>query len=226
MSKSKEKNDFNNILDIITGEKSLREKEEKIKQAKKHAVQAEKDNRRREIIEKEVELEEDPVQKKEVVQNIKLFEWSAPDRYQFKFDNKGFLIIVVLSLLFALLLAILGNYLLMAAIMSMLFLLYVAGTTKPVKVKHRITARGIETGEKLYEWYMLDSFFFSQREKTNLLIVQTKLNFPKVLIFLLDSKDRDPLFVLLQDKLLYEDIKKWGWLDRMNYGEYVPLEKL
>ena len=170
MSKSKEKNDFNNILDIITGEKSLREKEEKIKQAKKHAVQAEKDNRRREIVKKEVELEEDPVQKKEVVQNIKLFEWSAPDRYQFKFDNKGFLIIVVLSLLFALLLAILGNYLLMAAIMSMLFLLYVAGTTKPVKVKHRITARGIETGEKLYEWYMLDSFFFSQREKTNLLI--------------------------------------------------------
>ena len=226
MKEKKKKNDFENLMDIITGEKNLRQKQEKIKKAKVDAILKEKDKRRRKIVQKEVVLEDDPVQDKKVVQNIKLFEWSALDRYQFKFDNRSFLIIVVLSLLFALLLAILGNYLLMAAIMAMLFLLYVAGTTKPVKVKHRITARGIETGEKLYEWYMLDTFFFTKRDKNILLIVNTKLNFPKVLILLVGSKDKDAIFVLLQEKLLYEDIRKWGWLDRINYGEYISLEKV
>lgn len=226
MKNTEEKKDFEKLLEIISGEKSLREREKKIMDAKKKAVEEEKDNRRREIVRKEVKLEEDPVQTDKVVQNIKLFEWSAFDRYQFKFDNKGFLIVVVLSLLFSLLLAILGNYLLMAAILSMLFLLYVAGTTKPLKVKHRITARGIETGDKLYEWYMLDSFFFTKREETILLIVRTKLNFPRALILLVNSKDKDPIFVLLQEKILYEDIKKWGWLDKMSYGEYIPLEEV
>jgi hypothetical protein len=226
MDKKKEKNDLENIFEIISGEKSLREKEEKIAKMKKKAISEEKDKRRKKIVEGEVGLEKDPVQDRKVVQNIKLFEWSAPDRYQFKFNNRGFMIVVVLSLLFALLLAVLGNYLLMAAIMSMLFLLYIAGTTKPVKVKHKITARGIETGGKLYEWYMLESFFFSRRDKTYLLIVQTKLNFPRILIFLLPSKDKDALFVLFQDKLLYEDFEKWSWIDKMNYGEYIPLEEL
>lgn len=226
MKNTEEKKDFEKLLEIISGEKSLREREKKIMDAKKKAVEEEKNNRRREIVRKEVKLEEDPVQTDKVVQNIKLFEWSAFDRYQFKFDNKGFLIVVVLSLLFSLLLAILGNYLLMAAILSMLFLLYVAGTTKPLKVKHRITARGIETGDKLYEWYMLDSFFFTKREETILLIVRTKLNFPRALILLVNSKDKDPIFVLLQEKILYEDIKKWGWLDKMSYGEYIPLEEV
>jgi hypothetical protein len=226
MTEKKEPTELEKLMEVISGEKNLREKEANIKKAKKKAIEDEKNNRRKKIIEKEVELEEDPVQKKNVVQNIKLFEWSAPDRYQFKFDNKGFLIVVVLSLLFSLLLAVLGNYLLMAAILSMLFLLYVAGTTKPLTVKHRITARGVETGGKLYEWYMLDKFFFTKRENRILLILQTKLNFPKALILLVNTKDKDPLFVLLQDKLLYEDIKKWKWLDRVSYGDYISLEDL
>jgi hypothetical protein len=224
--KKKEKNDFETLLEIVSGEKKLREKEEKIKKAKREAKKQEKQKRREGIVKEEVKLEDDPTPKRKIVQNIKLFEWSAPDRYQFKFNNKWFLVIVIFSLLLSLLLAVLRNYLLMAAIMSMLFLLYVAGTTKPVTVKHKITARGIDTGGKLYEWYMLDNFFFAKKDKTIFLIVETKLNLPKSLIFLVKKDDKDPVFVLLQDKLLYKDIRKWKWLDELSYGEYIPLEKV
>ena len=226
MAKDKEKNDFEKIIDVITGEKALREKEKEIKKMKKQAVEDQKNKKRKKIVEKEVRLEEDPVQKREVVQNIKLFEWSAPDRYQINFSSKKFLIIVALALVFSLLLAILGHYLLMAAIMSLLFLLYVAGTTKPVTVKHKITARGIDTMGKLYEWYMLDSFFFSKKDKQYILVVNTRLNYPKALILLLKEKDKDALFVLLQEQLLYEDFRKWRWIDRVSYGDYIPLEKV
>lgn len=221
-----EKNDFEKLLDIVSGEKRLRAREEKIKKAKKEAKKKEKQKRREEIVKEEVRLEDDPTPKRKVVQNIKLFEWKAPDRYQFKFDNKWFLIIVIFALLLSLLLAILRNYFLMAAIMSILFLLYVAGTTKPVTVKHKITARGIDTGGKLYEWYMLKNFFFAKRGKDNLLIIETKLNIPGALILLVKKDDKDPIFVLLQDKLIYKDIRKWKWLDKLSYGEYIPLEKV
>jgi hypothetical protein len=223
---SSEKNEFDKLLDVISGEKALREREEKIKKAKIEAKKAQKRKRREEIVSKEVKLEEDDIPTKKVVQNIKLFEWTAPDRTPVKFEKKSFLIVVVMILLFSLYLAIMKHYLLMVALMSILFLLYVSGTTKPVKVTHKITARGIDTGGKLYEWYMLRSFYFTKKEDQILLLVETKLNFPGVLTFLVNEEDKDPIFVLLQDKLLYKDIRKWGWLDRLSYGEYIPLEKV
>jgi len=224
--KSTEKNEFDKLLDIVSGEKSLRKKQENIKKAKIKAKKTQKQKRRDEIVNEEVKLEEEVSSKKKVVQNIKLFEWTAPDRTPVKFDKKGFLIIIVMTLLFSLYLAIMKHYLLMISIMSILFLLYVAGTTKPVKITHKITARGIDTGAKLYEWYMLKNFHFTKKEDQILLLVETKLNFPGVLTFLVNDKDKDPIFVLLQDKLLYKDIRKWKWLDKLSYGEYIPLEKV
>jgi hypothetical protein len=221
-----EKNEFDKLLDIVSGEKTLREKQEKIKKAKIEAKKAQKQKRREEIVNEEVKLEEDVVPKQKVVQNIKLFEWTAPDRTPVKFEKKSFLIVIVMTLLFSLYLAIMKHYLLMVAIMSVLFLLYVAGTTKPVKITHKITARGIDTGAKLYEWFMLKSFYFTKKDDQILLLVETNLNFPGVLTFLVNDKDKDPIFVLLQDKLLYKDIRKWKWLDKLSYGEYIPLEEV
>jgi hypothetical protein len=223
---SSEKNEFDKLLDIVSGEKTLREKQEKINKAKIEAKKAQKQKRREEIVNEDVKLEEEVVPKEKIVQNIKLFEWTAPDRTPVKFEKKSFLIIIVMTLLFSLYLAIMKHYLLMVAIMSILFLLYVAGTTKPVKITHKITARGIDTGAKLYEWYMLKSFYFTKKEDQILLLVETNLNFPGVLTFLVNDKDKDPIFVLLQDKLLYKDIRKWKWLDKLSYGEYIPLEEV
>lgn len=222
----KEKSEFDKLLEVISGEKNLREKEAEIKKAKTEAKKREKQKRRDEIVQKEVKLEEDLTPKKSIVQNIKLFEWTAPDRRPVQFNNRGFLIVVIFALAFALFLAILRNYLLMAAIMSVLFLLYVAGTTEPVKVKHKITARGIDIGGKLYEWYVLEKFFFTKKEDTIFLILETKLNFPRSMILLVEKPDKDAIFVLLQEKILYKDIRKWGKLDKISYGEYIPLEEV
>lgn len=218
--------EINKIVDLITGEKVLRDRENREKEEKKKAVELEKDRRRKDIVKGRTKLEGETEEKKEVVQNIKLFSWKAPDRYEFKYESKSFLIIVVLSLLFILFLAILGQYFMMAAIIAMLFFVYVAGTTKPIIVEHKVTAKGIDTGGKLYEWYMLDSFYFTRRKDVVSLLVDTKLNFPGMLILLIDEKDKDALFVLLQERLLYKDIRKQSKLDRMSYGEYIPLEEI
>lgn len=220
--------ELTDLVKIISGEMALEKKEAALAKAKKQAVEEEKNERRRKVVKKEVALEKDPLveEEKKVVQNIKLFEWEAPDRYEISYNTKYFMIIVALSLVLILLLAILGHYFLMGAIIAMLFLIYVLGTTKPQKIAHRVTARGIDTGNKLYEWYIMKDFYFTKKQNQLFLIVETKLNIPGALLFLLNEKDKDAIFVLLQEKLLYKDIRKQGWLEKLNFGEYIPLEKV
>ncbi len=224
--KTKENKSLKNFAEAISGEKALRDKEQKLREKKKKAVLDEKDRRRRNIVEGFETVETEEVQKKDVVQNIKLFEWKAPERHNIKLNSKGFLLLIFLILLFIVLLAILGHYFMIAALVSLIFILYAAATTKPLVVEHKITARGIDTAGKLYEWYMLDSFYFAKKEEYTTVIVTTKLNFPRLLIMLVNKKDKDPLFVLLQKNLLYEEIRKQGKIDEISYGKYIPLEEI
>ena len=224
--KKKMGDEFKDILNILSGEMQLREKEEKIKKLKEEAISQQKTKKRVLVASKEIILEDSDVPTKKVVQNIKLFEWEAPDRYEFNFESKSFWIILSISLLFVLFLAILQQYYLMAAIIALLFFVYVSGTNKPLKVTHKITARGIDTGGRLYEWFMLNNFWFSIKNGQYLLIVETKLRYPRALIMLLDQADKDALFVLLQEKVLYKDIRKQGKIDTLTYGQYIPFEEI
>lgn len=228
IKKNKFQNELEQLSQIVSGEVGLRKREESLRKAKEDAVENQKNIRRKDIVKGRSKLEQDPIleDEKPVVQNIKLFEWEAPDRYEFKFNSKPFLIIVILSLFFILLLAILRNYFLMGSIVALLFLVYVAGTTKPQIVKHKITARGFDTGGRLYEWYLLKNFYFTKKGEQLMLLVETSLRFPAMLMFLVNEKDKEAIFVLLQEKLLYKDVRKQGRLEKMNYGEYIPLEKI
>ena len=171
-------------------------------------------------------LDDSDVPTKKVVQNSKLYEGVAHDRYECNLDSKRFWLLLSLSLLFILFLAILQQYYLMATMLSLLFFVYVAGTNKPVSVNHKITARGVDTGNRLYEWLMLKNFWFSIKNGQYLLIVETKLRYPRALIMLLDQADKDALFVLLQEKVLYKDIRKQGRIDTLTYGQYIPFEEI
>jgi hypothetical protein len=218
--------DLKEIAEIISGEMALSEKQKELKKLKEEAVKVQKNKKREDIVEERVELEEDVSQPKKVVQNIKLFEWEAPERYEYSFDDKSFIVVIALSLVLILFFAILGKYFLMAALISLLFFVYVVFSTKPMRVTHKITARGIEYDSKLYEWSVLDNFYFTKKKSQNFLIVNTKLAFPSTLIMLLDEDDRLPVFLLLQEYVLYQDIKKQRRLEKLNFGEYISLEEV
>jgi hypothetical protein len=224
--KEKVGKEFEEIIDIISGETKLRERDKEIQKLKKKAIQNQKTERRRKIVEKEVKLEESDLPTPKVVQNIKLFEWEAPERYMFRFESKSFWIILAISLVFVLFLAILEQYYLMAALISLLFFVYVAGTNKPLKVKHKITARGIDTAGKVYEWFMLDNFWFSIKNGQYFLIIETKLKYPANLILLLAEADKDAIFILLQERVLYKDVRKQGKIELLTYGQYIPFEEI
>jgi hypothetical protein len=210
---------------ILSGEMILREKKEEILKLKKKAIVEQKKKLADGLKSGKIKIK-DFKKNQEIVQKIKLFEWESPIRVPFSFEMKNFLIVVAVCLAFILFLAILGHYALMFAIISLLFLIYVAGTTKPIKVKHSITARGVETLDVLYEWYQLETFFFTVKKGQNILAIDTNLRVPSRLLILIDKKDRATIFLLLQDQLLYRDIKKEGKIEKVTLGEYIPLEKI
>ncbi len=224
-SKKKKNSEIEDLGAILSGEMELREKKSKILKEKKKAVEEQKKKIREGIRDGNLKIK-DFKKNKDVVQKIKLFEWEAPIRVPFEFEKKNFLVVVAICLVFILYLAVLGHYLLMFAIISFLFLVYVAGTTKPVDVKHVITARGIETMDVLYEWYVMENFFFSKKKGQYMLIVDTNLRMPSRLILLVNKDDLPTVFLLLQDQLLYKDIKKQNKLEMLSIGEYIPLEKI
>ncbi len=219
-------NELSEILKIISGEVNLRDREEELEKIKEEKIKEKKAQKRKKIASKEIVLEEGDIKTEKVVQNIKLFEWEALERYEMKVENRMYLIVLVLGMLFVLYLAVLGNYFLMATVIAVLFFLYVASTNKPGIVKHKITARGIDVGNRLYEWFMLDNFWFAVKDGQYSLIVETKLRFPKALILLLSKEDKDAIFVLLQEKVLYKDIRKQNLIDKVSFGEYIPLEDI
>ncbi|KKR06491.1 MAG: hypothetical protein UT34_C0001G0532 [candidate division WS6 bacterium GW2011_GWF2_39_15] len=217
--------ELSDIAKVLSGELQLRKREEEVEKLTQKAVKKQKDLRRKKIIEGEARVETEDKLKK-VVQKIKLYEWEAPIRFNQPFNPKMFLVLTGVMLLFIMYLAVLGHYGLMASIIALLFFFYVAGTTPPITVKHEINTKGIDSLGKLYEWFLLDTFWFTKREDQYLLVVGTKLRLPNKLMMIVGEKEVKPIFLLLQDKLLYKDIRRWSKLDQMNFGEYIPIEKI
>ena len=220
------------LMEVLSGEKELRQKEEEIDKLKNLAIKQQKEIRRNKVINKEAVLLKDSGTStpedtnKKVVQSIKLYSWEAPVRFKLPFNEKTYFIILGLSLLFTVYLAVVAQYGLMASVIALMFFVYIAGTTPSYKVTHHITARGIDSMGKLYEWFMLESFWFTKKDDEYLLIVDTKLRTPARLLLFLKQEEIKVLFILLQDKLVYKDIRRQSWLEKQTYGVYIPLDKI
>lgn len=220
------KSEISNLAKYLTGELDLKNKQEEAEKLKEISKERQKQKKRMDIVKGDIVLEKDDVTEKKVVQKITLYEWDAPIRFKLPLDMKTYMTVVGLSMLFVVYLAVLGHYGLMAALIALLFFIYVSGTTEPIVVNHKITSKGIETMDKLYDWYLLDQFFFTKKDDEYMLHVDTKLRFPARLLMVVSKKDLSALFVLLEDKLLYADIKKQTFMEKKNYGLYIKMEEI
>ena len=234
--KRRKKSDIEKLADSIAKSEKEKRDKAKLKKLKAEAIKSQKKRLNKDLStgKKVLVAEDSPSSKdkvndggsKKVVQKIDLYEWSAPIRIMFAFEMNQFMIFVALALLFELYLAVLGHYALMFALMAFVFFVYVLGTTEPEEVSHTVTTRGIDSLGKLYEWDTLGDFWFSRRKDEYILRVETSLRVPSNLIMLVTKEDIQNIFLLLQDKLLYKDIRNQSWIDKKNFGDYIPMDKI
>lgn len=126
-----------------------------------------------------------------------IISWKSPVRVFKQRSNKFFTKVGVYALILILLAIAFSDPLLVGVIIAFVFMVYVLATSIPEKIEHRINSMGIVSGDKVFLWEDLDSFWFDKRGDERLLYVQTYLRFPSRLIILLgDVADRTILDIM------------------------------
>lgn len=156
-----------------------------------------------------------------------LLQWSSPSRPFKKRDRDFFTTIGAMAFLIVVILFFMKEWLLIGAILALIFVVYVLNTIPPEEIKHEITTQGLISGQHNYKWEDLKEFWFYQKYGHETLLVQTKMRFPPRLIILLNGTDKEIIKKTLSPHLMYKEIPEKTWMDNAAdwLSKKVPLEK-
>lgn len=154
-----------------------------------------------------------------------LHQWKAPARTFRKRSNEYFTTIGAIVLLVCIILLFIREFLLMMVVIAFSFLAYVLASVEPDDVEVSITSRGFRVDGKFYRWDVLGRYWFSKDADKDLLTVETFLNFPRQLIFVIDKKDQNKIRDLLSPYVLHEKPED-SFVDKASswLKEKMPLE--
>lgn len=151
--------------------------------------------------------------------------WQAPAR-PFKARNREYYTTIgAIVLLVAIILIFIREWLAIGVIVSLAFLSYVLSSVPPEEIEHKINTRGMVSGGKRYGWNLLYRFWFSQKWGSEILNIETRLAFPRRLMFLLGKLDKDKVKSIIEKYLLFEKPEK-TFIDKAGFWlqEKFPLE--
>ncbi len=133
-----------------------------------------------------------------------MLRWKAPAR-PFKERNKEFFTTVgAMVVLVCVILMFAREFLAIAVILALAFLVYVLASVRPEEVEHEVTTRGIRTGGKFYRWDGLGRFWFEEKHRHMMLVVETAATFPGRLVMLVGEMGEKKLSEVLRKYLLQE----------------------
>lgn len=156
-----------------------------------------------------------------------LYEWVSASRPYKKRDREFYTTIGVIVFLVSLILFFAGQFLFIAVVVSGAFVAYVLNTIPPDNVHNAITTFGIRSGQQLFYWEELGRFWFTEKNKTSMLHVETARAFPGVLVLLLqDISQEEELKKIILKYTVFEKPKD-TWVDKATLWmqEKFPLEK-
>lgn len=133
-----------------------------------------------------------------------LLEWESPARPFKKRDRDYFTTIAAIVFLVSVILLFIQEWLLIAVIISLMFITYVLATVKPEDVKHKITTRGIKTGKRNYKWEDFDHFWISERWDHKILNLRLTAPMAPIIQILLGKKKEEEIKDIIEKYLMYE----------------------
>lgn len=163
--------------------------------------------------------------KKKTIPTVVLYKWIVPSRIFIKRDQKWFVSIAFVILVFIILFAFLTDILPIIVLITLMFLIYILGTVEPHDVTHEITNKGIHTMSKIFTWEELKHFWFAKQMDWIKLYIDTNLTFPGRLIMLVKPGKDKELFNILKEHLEYIDLEQnQSWAGKLLDGEYIKLK--
>jgi len=113
--------------------------------------------------------------------------WSSPSRLFKKRDKEFFVNILAIVFLLSVILVFVREFVLIATVLSIVFLIYVLSTVPPEDVKHRITNLGIESAGHFYRWEEFADFWFDEQWGQKMAVLRPFMS-PRIIILLGDQK--------------------------------------
>jgi hypothetical protein len=159
------------------------------------------------------------------IQQEVLLAWSSPSRLFKKRDKEYFTNIGAIVFLLIIILVFAREFLLIAAVVSVVFLIYVLSTVPPEDVTHRITNLGIESAGHYYRWEELSEFWFEEQWGQDLLVLRP---IPGMhVIILLGVQDKALVRKLIAQYIPFREKPEKSWVDNASswLSKKIPLEK-
>jgi hypothetical protein len=169
-----------------------------------------------------VDTTAEPEQK---IQQEVLLAWASPSRLFKKRDKEYFTNIGAIVFLLIIILVFAREFLLIAAVVSIVFLIYVLSTVPPEDVTHRITNLGIESAGHYYRWEELSEFWFEEQWGQALLVLRPVLG--TRIIILLGVQDKALVRKLIAQYIPFREKPEKSWVDNASswLSKKIPLEK-
>lgn len=151
-------------------------------------------------------------------------EWDAPSRPHKKRKRQYYFTIAIILILIAMILFFAGQFLPIAVLAAVGFLVYVLEMVPPTMVHHSISTFGFRVEGTLYFWNQLGRFWFDERYGHPLLHIET-FKFPNRITVLIDGVSPADITDLLSEVLIHQQPpltpleKAAAWLERT-----LPLE--
>jgi hypothetical protein len=151
--------------------------------------------------------------------------WSSPSRLFKKRDREYFVNIAAIVFLLSVILVFAREFVLIATVLSIVFLVYVLSTVPPEEVKHRITSLGIESAGHFYRWEEFADFWFEEQWGQTMLVMRPLLQ--ARLIILLGDQSKAKIREYVAKYIPFREQPDRTWIDNAArwMTEKIPLEK-
>jgi len=151
--------------------------------------------------------------------------WSSPSRLFKKRDKEFFINIFAIVFLLSVILVFVREFVLIATVLSIVFLIYVLSTVPPEEVNHRVTNLGIESAGHFYRWEECADFWFEEQWGQHMLVLRLFMA-PRVII-LLGSQPKDKMREYVAHHIPFREQPDRTWVDNAArwITEKIPLEK-
>ena len=163
-------------------------------------------------------------EKKEEQKEVYL-SWVSASRLFKKRDKEYFTNIGAIVFLLIIILVFAREFLLIAAVVSIVFLIYVLSTVPPENVEHRITNLGIESAGHFYRWEQLAEFWFEEQWGQTILKLRSFIG--SHIIILLGNQDKTKVRELVAKHIPFREQPEKTWVDNAAswLTKKIPLEK-
>lgn len=170
-------------------------------------------------------MDTDPAEYEKPVQQEVLLAWSSPSRLFKRRDREYFTNIGAIVFLLIVILLFAREFLLIAAVVSIVFVVYVLSTVPPEEVSHRITNLGLESAGHFYRWEEIMEFWFDQQWGQTMLVMRPIIG--TRIIVLLGSIEKEDVRKLIAQYIPFREQPEKTWADNAArwITEKIPLEK-